>query len=46
LPSGDAPQPFDLEAWLREMEQKYATLEQHDVSYANQSSKATDISFF
>lgn len=46
LPSGVAPEPFDLDMWLREMEKKYATLEQHDASQANQSSPASDISFF
>ena len=43
--AGQPPEPFDRVAWIREMESKYATLEQHDV---NLSAKAapSDISFF
>lgn len=46
LPSEAAPEPMDLEGWLREMEKKYATLEQHDVSQAGHPAPASDISFF
>ena len=46
LPLDVSPEPFDLQAWLLEMERKYATLEQHDANYAVQASSASDISFF
>lgn len=44
--ASDVPEPFDLDTWLREMESKYATLEQRDVNFANQASQTSDISFF
>jgi len=46
LPTTTAPVQFDLETWLRDMEKKYATLEQHDSNHAKQASQASDISFF
>jgi methyl-accepting chemotaxis protein len=46
LPTGEAPAPFDVDDWLREMESKYATLEQHEEGLGATGAGASDISFF
>lgn len=44
--AGEPPASFDIDGWLREMESKYATLEQHDPGRANTKASTSDISFF
>lgn len=44
LPPDRPPEPLDLEAWIRDMEISYATLEQHDIH--RQSAAPSEITFF
>ena len=44
--AGEPPASFDIDGWLREMESKYATLEQHDPGRATTKASTSDISFF
>lgn len=45
-PVGDFPAPFDVASWLKDMESKYATLEQHDPVNVTKAAASSDISFF
>ncbi|MFT3850385.1 MAG: methyl-accepting chemotaxis protein [Propionivibrio sp.] len=45
-PAGAVPEVFELDGWLKEMESKYATLEQHDTGHASKAAQTSDISFF
>ena len=44
--ASETPEPFNLAEWLREMESKYATLEQHQGSSTSAAGLSVGISFF
>ena len=48
LAQGETPEPFDVAAWVAELEKTYTTLEQHDSQHPSAQGKvaATEITFF